>query len=223
MAASPAVADPVRIGLIGTGRIGGSHAPLLARRVPGARLVALADATPVSSAWKPGSLGVAGQPYCHRPSPLPRSLHPVTGAGPPSRIAPSGRMTSAHPLGSSDGDMQPFELLSASGCDVHPRRALTAVATAILLTGCASRNGADEAGGGQVTGRVLSAPSCPVERVERPCPPRPVAGAAVIAYLADRRRAATIRAGCSASACRPATTASKRPIPALTPLRPAKK
>jgi myo-inositol 2-dehydrogenase / D-chiro-inositol 1-dehydrogenase len=46
MALSPGIADPVRIGLIGTGRIGSSHAQLLARRVPGAHLVAVADARP---------------------------------------------------------------------------------------------------------------------------------------------------------------------------------
>jgi myo-inositol 2-dehydrogenase/D-chiro-inositol 1-dehydrogenase len=44
MVMTPALADPVRIGLIGAGRIGASHATLLARRVPGARLVAVADA-----------------------------------------------------------------------------------------------------------------------------------------------------------------------------------
>jgi myo-inositol 2-dehydrogenase/D-chiro-inositol 1-dehydrogenase len=38
-----ALADPVRIGLVGAGRIGSSHATLLARRVPGARLMAVAD------------------------------------------------------------------------------------------------------------------------------------------------------------------------------------
>jgi myo-inositol 2-dehydrogenase/D-chiro-inositol 1-dehydrogenase len=38
-----ALSDPVRIGLVGAGRIGTSHATLLARRVPGARLVAVAD------------------------------------------------------------------------------------------------------------------------------------------------------------------------------------
>ena len=41
-----ALADPVRIGLVGTGRIGSSHAEVIARRVPGARLVAVADARP---------------------------------------------------------------------------------------------------------------------------------------------------------------------------------
>ena len=38
--------DDVRIGLIGAGRIGGSHARLLAERVPGARLVMVADPRP---------------------------------------------------------------------------------------------------------------------------------------------------------------------------------
>lgn len=41
-----ALADPVRIGLVGAGRIGTSHATLLARRVPGASLVAVADPRP---------------------------------------------------------------------------------------------------------------------------------------------------------------------------------
>lgn len=41
---SAAVLDPVRVGVIGTGRIGTSHATLLRREVPGARLVAVADA-----------------------------------------------------------------------------------------------------------------------------------------------------------------------------------
>jgi myo-inositol 2-dehydrogenase / D-chiro-inositol 1-dehydrogenase len=46
---SPAELDPVRVGVIGTGRIGASHATLLRREVPGARLVALADARPESA------------------------------------------------------------------------------------------------------------------------------------------------------------------------------
>jgi len=41
-----AVSDPVRIGLIGAGRIGTSHATVLARRVAGADLVAVADSRP---------------------------------------------------------------------------------------------------------------------------------------------------------------------------------
>lgn len=41
-----ALETPVRIGLIGTGRIGSSHAQVIARRVPGARLVAVGDARP---------------------------------------------------------------------------------------------------------------------------------------------------------------------------------
>ncbi len=43
---SPAAADPVRVGLVGAGRIGTSHATLLRTQVPGARLVAVADAFP---------------------------------------------------------------------------------------------------------------------------------------------------------------------------------
>ena len=46
MADSAAIAEPVRVGVVGVGRIGTSHAELLARRVPGARLLAVADPRP---------------------------------------------------------------------------------------------------------------------------------------------------------------------------------
>ncbi len=55
---SAAVLDPVRIGVIGAGRIGTSHATLLRREVPGARLVAVADAFPVAAARLAEALGV---------------------------------------------------------------------------------------------------------------------------------------------------------------------
>lgn len=42
---------PVRIGLIGVGRIGVHHATALARHVPGADLVAIADANPEPARW----------------------------------------------------------------------------------------------------------------------------------------------------------------------------
>ncbi len=41
-----ALADPVRVAVIGAGRIGTSHATLLARRVPGATLTAVVDPRP---------------------------------------------------------------------------------------------------------------------------------------------------------------------------------
>src|SRR6476619_1669140 len=43
---SAAVANPVTVGVVGAGRIGTSHAELLARRVPGARLLTVADLRP---------------------------------------------------------------------------------------------------------------------------------------------------------------------------------
>ena len=43
---SAAVAEPVRVGVVGVGRIGSAHAELLARHVPGARLVVVADPRP---------------------------------------------------------------------------------------------------------------------------------------------------------------------------------
>jgi myo-inositol 2-dehydrogenase/D-chiro-inositol 1-dehydrogenase len=52
-----ALANPVRVGLVGAGRIGTSHATLLARRVPGANLVAVADARPGAAEALAASLG----------------------------------------------------------------------------------------------------------------------------------------------------------------------
>jgi myo-inositol 2-dehydrogenase/D-chiro-inositol 1-dehydrogenase len=51
---------PVRIGLIGAGRIGASHAAVIARRVPEARLVAVADPRPGVAAELAEPLGARG-------------------------------------------------------------------------------------------------------------------------------------------------------------------
>ena len=63
-------------------------------------------------------------------------------------------------------------------------RAAAAVA-ALLVAGCASSGGSG-GGSGAVVGRVLSAPSCPVERAGQSCPPRLVSGAAVVVLRAGQ-------------------------------------
>jgi hypothetical protein len=55
-----ALANPVRIGLIGAGRIGAAHAETLARRVPGARLSAIADPRPGAAEAVANPLGARG-------------------------------------------------------------------------------------------------------------------------------------------------------------------
>jgi myo-inositol 2-dehydrogenase / D-chiro-inositol 1-dehydrogenase len=52
---------PVRIGLIGAGRIGASHADVIARRVPEATLVAVADPRPDAAAAVATPLGARGE------------------------------------------------------------------------------------------------------------------------------------------------------------------
>lgn len=72
------------------------------------------------------------------------------------------------------------------------RRSPALTAAVLLLSACS--NGAGEAPRSAhsiVTGIVYSAPSCPVERAESPCPPRPLAGAEVAAYSGPNRRGAT--------------------------------
>ena len=54
---SSAWLDPVRVGIVGAGRIGTSHATLLAHRVPGARLVGVADPRVDAAQALAGSLG----------------------------------------------------------------------------------------------------------------------------------------------------------------------
>jgi len=60
---------------------------------------------------------------------------------------------------------------------------------AAALTACQSS--ASTHRDGAVLGTVLSAPSCPVERSDSPCPPRPVRGAVVDAVVGDQLRATT--------------------------------
>ena len=52
-----AITNPVRIGLVGAGRIGSSHAQVIARRVPGADLIAVADPRPEAATALADSLG----------------------------------------------------------------------------------------------------------------------------------------------------------------------
>ena len=52
---------PVRIGLIGAGRIGASHSSVIARRVPEAQLVAVADPRPGVAAELAEPLGARGE------------------------------------------------------------------------------------------------------------------------------------------------------------------
>jgi myo-inositol 2-dehydrogenase/D-chiro-inositol 1-dehydrogenase len=61
MPGEAAIAEPVRIGLIGTGRIGSSHAEALTRRVPGAHLVAVADAVSEPALALAQRLGVVAE------------------------------------------------------------------------------------------------------------------------------------------------------------------
>ncbi|WP_456696420.1 Gfo/Idh/MocA family oxidoreductase [Aeromicrobium sp. P5_D10] len=55
------MSTPVRIGLIGAGRIGASHASVIARRVPEAELVAVADPRPGAAASIAEPLGARGE------------------------------------------------------------------------------------------------------------------------------------------------------------------
>jgi carboxypeptidase family protein len=65
-------------------------------------------------------------------------------------------------------------------------------AAALLLCGCTNESGQVIGHSGLVTGYVLTAPVCPVQRVGQDCPPRPVSGAAVVALAGDAVRGSTL-------------------------------
>ena len=73
--------------------------------------------------------------------------------------------------------------------DVLIREAMVALAAIVVLTGCGPV--ADGGSAVAVTGQVLAGPSCPVERVGQPCPPRPVPDAVVVAVVGDQQRGET--------------------------------
>ena len=73
--------------------------------------------------------------------------------------------------------------------DVLIREAMVALAAVVVLTGCGPV--ADGGSAVVVTGQVLAGPSCPVERVGQPCPPRPVPDAVVVAVVGDEQRGET--------------------------------
>ena len=66
------------------------------------------------------------------------------------------------------------------------------VAATLLLCGCADESGRVQGHAGVVTGYVLTAPVCPVERVGQQCPPRPVPSATVVALDRDGVRGSTL-------------------------------
>jgi hypothetical protein len=68
---------------------------------------------------------------------------------------------------------------------------LLATAT-LLLCGCTDESRQMTGHSGLVTGYVLTAPACPVERVGQHCPPRPVSRAAVVALDGNRVRGSTL-------------------------------
>jgi hypothetical protein len=72
-------------------------------------------------------------------------------------------------------------------------RVAAAAGAITLLASCASAsNGpARMVARVVVTGTVLTAPTCPVERSGHPCPPRPLPGALVAVYAAANRVAST--------------------------------
>ncbi|WP_427170546.1 carboxypeptidase-like regulatory domain-containing protein [Arthrobacter sp. 92] len=66
------------------------------------------------------------------------------------------------------------------------------LAALLWLCGCASSSRPVTGHSGVVTGLVLTAPVCPVERIGQECPPRPVSGAAVVALDGDAVRGSTL-------------------------------
>ncbi len=78
------------------------------------------------------------------------------------------------------------------------RFVMVLLAAVLWSCGCAGPGGPDTEHSGVVTGVVLTAPVCPVERVGQECPPRPVPGAAVVALDGEAVRGSTLSDGTGA-------------------------
>ncbi|UKA64617.1 carboxypeptidase-like regulatory domain-containing protein [Arthrobacter sp. FW306-04-A] len=72
------------------------------------------------------------------------------------------------------------------------------LAAVTCLCGCAGQSGPVTGHSGVVTGSVLTAPVCPVERIGQECPPRPLSGAAVVALDREIVRGSTVTDGTGA-------------------------
>jgi Carboxypeptidase regulatory-like domain len=82
------------------------------------------------------------------------------------------------------------------------RRSILASACVLLLlglvaAGCASSNGAADGAQG-IRGTVVLGPMCPVERVDSPCPDRPIAATVVVSDRSGHR-VASVRSGSDGS------------------------
>lgn len=66
------------------------------------------------------------------------------------------------------------------------------LAAVMWLCGCAGQSGSVSGHSGVVTGSVLTAPVCPVERIGQECPPRPLSGAVVVALDREIVRGSTL-------------------------------
>ncbi|WAH97218.1 carboxypeptidase-like regulatory domain-containing protein [Arthrobacter sp. MMS18-M83] len=66
------------------------------------------------------------------------------------------------------------------------------LAAVMWLCGCAGQSGPGIGHSGVVTGSVLTAPVCPVERIGQECPPRPLSGATVVALDREVVRGSTL-------------------------------
>jgi carboxypeptidase family protein len=86
---------------------------------------------------------------------------------------------------------------SIGGCrpnTVKPMMTVVALPAAALILGACGHDGAANGSTGTVVGHVRAGPTCPVEQVGVPCPPRPVVGAEVRA-MQGSHEAATTRSG----------------------------
>lgn len=76
---------------------------------------------------------------------------------------------------------------------IEVKRFVWALLAAVLwLCGCTSESGPVTGHSGVVTGSVLTAPVCPVERIGQECPPRPLPGAEVVALDGEAVRGSTL-------------------------------
>jgi hypothetical protein len=70
-------------------------------------------------------------------------------------------------------------------------RTLASLLVTVLLAACGTPAASPAPSGSGIQGVVQSGPSCPVERINSPCPPRPLAATIVVRDAAGREVART--------------------------------
>src|ERR1700682_349280 len=107
----------------------------------------------------------------------PRSRNAADGPGPPARIGPYHGTFPGVPR--------------RRRRSIQMNRFIASITLSIVLAACGAQAAPPAPSGTGIQGLVQSGPTCPVERINSPCPPRPLAATIVVRDASGREVART--------------------------------